>query len=134
MPTAPESSSVPQLVGEIVDDARELVQAEVALAKTEALAELGQLRTSAILFVVAALTAVVALSLTLVAIALATGAPALTAGILAGVMILFAVGTAFWAKKALPTELLGETQRRLKRDLTQLEERGAWITAPTKKP
>lgn len=134
MDSSREPTAISDLVGTIVAQTRELVAAEVALGKKEAVAELGQLRTSAVAAASAIFAVVVAVLMALVAISLITPAPGLTAGIFAGLFTAIALAAAVRAKKAMPTNLLGETQQRMKRDLHQIEERGAWLTAPTKNP
>jgi hypothetical protein len=112
-----------ELVREALDETRELVRLEVALAREELTAELSQARTAIVSLAAAGALAVSGLTLVLVAVALAFGKAwlvALVVGlILAGLSGVIGLGG--W--KALPRRLLGETRERIESDFKQLKER-----------
>jgi hypothetical protein len=120
----PSGDATTELVKEAFDEARELARLEVALAKNEALAELNDLKVSAITVGIAAASALVGVALLLVALALALGGT--IAALVTGVILLaVAAALALFAVHRLPEKPFGETRRRLKEDVQQLKERVA---------
>ncbi len=117
-----EDSSVIDLVRAAVDDARELVRLEVALARGEVAAELRAMGRAALGFALALAAAVVALTMFTVAVVIALSAPAWSvavagASFLVGAMIAAAAGYG-----ALPKNPLEQTRARLETDLRQIKE------------
>ena len=117
-----EDSSVIDLVRAAVDDARELVRLEVALARGEVAAELRAMGRAALGFALALAAAVVALTMFTVAVVTALSAPAwsvavASASFLVGAMIAAAAGYG-----ALPKNPLEQTRARLETDLRQIKE------------
>ncbi len=119
-PGAP-SGTTADLVKEALDEARELAKLEVALARDEVLGELNALRTSAIVFGVSAVLAILGIGMLLVALALAMGG-ALPALILGLVVIAVAAIAAWIGVAKLPKRPLAATKQRIEDDVKQLKE------------
>jgi hypothetical protein len=114
--------STAELVKEALDEGKELVKLEVALAKAEMRREVAAVKASAIAFGVAAVTAILGLSLLLVALALQIDlgpVPALVIGI---VLVVAAAIAGLVGYKALPRKPLDYTKRRLETDVHMLKE------------
>jgi hypothetical protein len=116
-----EEASATDLVKEVVEDARELVKIELALARRELQAELLQAHTAAIALAVGTIASSVGLSMIIVAIALATGAPAPVAAVVGVVLLVGAAIAIKVGQSALPKSLLRATARRLEDDVRGLE-------------
>ncbi len=112
-----------QLIREAVDETRQLVRLEVALAREELKAELTKARAGAIAVGAAGAAALCALTLFLVTIALAFGSPWLAALIIGAIVLTLAAAIGLGGWKMLPKRPLGETRERLESDLKQLKER-----------
>jgi hypothetical protein len=133
MPENPEVEAVAQaprpeepaakLIREALDEVRDLVRLEVALAREEARSELTRAKASAIALSAAAVLAVSAFSLFMVAISAAFASMWLVALILGGILACLAAVLASFARGRMPKGLLGETKERLSADLQQLKER-----------
>jgi hypothetical protein len=114
-----------ELIREALDETRDLVRLEVALAREELKAEIAHAKLSGISLGSAAAAAVSAFTMFLVAIALAFRWSWLAALII-GVILLFlsgAMGFAGWI--TLPKRPMTQTRERLESDLRQLRERVA---------
>jgi hypothetical protein len=118
----PAGDSTAELVKEAIDEARELARLEVALAKSEALAELKDVKASAVAFGVSAASALLGLALLLVALAFALGG-AVAALVIGVVLLLIGGAAALFGLSKLPDKPLAQTRRRLKEDARQLKER-----------
>ena len=117
----PETTA--QLAREALDELRELVTLEVALAREEVKAEIAQLKTAAITLGIAAALAIVALSLLLVTLAAAVS-PMWIAALVIGVILAGAaltMGTLGY--HSLPRRPAPLTRERLESDLKRLRER-----------
>ncbi|HXN32034.1 MAG TPA: phage holin family protein [Polyangiaceae bacterium] len=114
-----------QLIREALDEARELVRLEVALAREEVTTELRQARSSAIVFAGSAVAAVASFTMFLVAIALAFSVPWLAALPIAALLLCVGCALGFAAYKALPAKPMAKTKKRIEADVQQLRERRA---------
>jgi hypothetical protein len=112
-----------RLVREALDQTRELVHLEVALARNEVATELAQAKTGAIALGAAAATAISSLTMFIVAIALSFSVMWLAALGLAIVLLLLAVALGFAGHKMFPTRPLAQTKERIETDLSQLKGR-----------
>jgi hypothetical protein len=112
-----------KLLREALDETRELVRLEIALAREETKGELRQAKAGAMALGSAAAAAVASFTMFMVAIALAFSVAWLTSLIIGVILLASAGGLAFAGYKALPTKPLAETKERLESDLKQLKER-----------
>jgi uncharacterized membrane protein YqjE len=122
---APRREGTGQLIREALDETRQLVQLEVALARVEMREEIGRAKSGAIALGIAAGGGIAAFTMFMVALALAFTASWLAALVVAGSLLLLAVAAGIVGWKALPKELLSATRARLKSDYRQLKERVA---------
>jgi hypothetical protein len=121
VPPLPVSSV--ELIREAMDEARQLIILEVALAKEEVRREAVATKSAAIALAVGAAVLVVGLSLLLVALALAIF-PGPIPSLVLGLILLAAAAIAGVAGvKLLPKKPLGETRRRLETDIENVKER-----------
>jgi len=111
-----------EVMRQVLDETRELVQLETRLARAELQTDLRQLQTAAILGAAAVLFAVLMFSTLLMAVVLALGGSAGTAFIVAAVLLLGASVLAGVAYQRLPKPPLARTRERLRGDVTQLKE------------
>jgi hypothetical protein len=111
-----------QLVRDALDQARELLRLEVALARNEMRSELARTRAGVIALLCAGGAAVAACTLFLVAIALAFSGPELAA-FFGLVLLLTAGGLGVVGYKRLPTKPMAETTVRISADVKQIKER-----------
>jgi len=117
-----EEASTADLVKEAMNEAKELVQLEVALAKEEVKEELVQVKHAAIAGGIAAGAGLISLSLLAMALVLALGGTALVALAVAGVFLVIAAGAGYAGYAMLPKAALGKTRSRLQNDMNQLKE------------
>ena len=121
LPTLPVSSV--ELIREAMDEARQLIILEVALAKDEVKREAVATKSAAIALVVGAAVLLVGASLLLVALALAIF-PGPIPSLVLGLLLIAAAAIAGVAGvKLLPKKPLGETRRRLETDFENVKER-----------
>lgn len=120
--SAPETVSTPELVRRAVDEARELVQLEVALAVDEVRSDVERLKKVAILSSVSLVLANLLLATLVFAIVLSLGGTAAVAFGAAGVLALSLAVIAAITYKAYPGMPLKRTRERLKNDMNQLRE------------
>jgi hypothetical protein len=116
-------ASAADLVRDAIDEARELVRLEVALAKDEARTELYETRAGAIALGVTATLAVLGLAMLLVALVLAIGSGWVSPLICGLVLLACAALGAYVAWRVLPKKPLDETRRRLSADVSELRSR-----------
>lgn len=121
-PAVLEEASTAELVRGAMNEARELVRLEVALAKEEVKAELKQVQRAAIGFGVALACSLVVLCLLSVALVLALGGTAIVALLVA--LAFLAVGglAALIGYGMLPKVPLEMTRNRFENDVNQLKE------------
>jgi hypothetical protein len=114
-----------ELIREALDETRDLVRLEVALAREELKAEIAHAKLAGISLGSAAAAAVAAFTMFLVAIALAFRWSWLAALIIAGILLFLsgAMGFAGWI--SLPKRPMTQTRDRIESDLRQLRERVA---------
>jgi hypothetical protein len=121
-PAMLEEASTADLVREAMDEAKELVRLEVALAKEEVKEELAQVQHAAISLGVAAGASVIVLCLLAVALVLALGGTALAAlGVAAGFLAIAGIA-GYLGYGMLPKHPLEKTRHRLENDVNQLKE------------
>ena len=121
-PTLLEDASIAELVKEAMEEARELVRLEVALAKEEITEELAQVQHAAISLGIAAGASVVALCLLAVALVFALGGTALAAlGVAGGFLVVGGIAGSI-GYGMLPKNPLEKTRHRLENDVNQLKE------------
>lgn len=118
----PEASTL-DLVQEAMEESQELLKAEIALARHEAVRELFAFKHVAIAFAVAAVVAVLGLAMLLVALVLAIAPHALAAAIAGGVLLLGAGAAGLYGYRTLPKKPVPQTQENLKADVRMLKER-----------
>lgn len=121
-PAMLEEASTAELVKEAMDEAKELVRLEVALAKEEVRAELARLQHAAIWLGIATGAALVVLCLLAVALVLVLGGTALAALGVAGGLLVVAGITGYLGYGKLPRRPLEKTRDRLESDVNQLKE------------
>jgi uncharacterized membrane protein YqjE len=112
-----------ELFKEALDETKELVRLEVALAKREAMKDVAHLKAAAIGFGVGVAAALLGVALLLVALALAIAPTAIPALIIGAVLLAVGAGAGAFAWKALPRKPLGDTRKRLETDARLLKER-----------
>jgi uncharacterized membrane protein len=117
-----EEASTAELFKEAMDEARQLVRLEVALAKEEVKHELVSAKRAAVAFGVAAAASLVVLALLAMALVLALGGTAVTALLVALAFLVVAGGAAYAGYSMLPKQPMEQTRRRLQTDLNQLKE------------
>jgi hypothetical protein len=110
-------------VREALDETRELVRLEVALAREELTSELSRAKFALVSLAAGGAMVLSGLTLVLVAIALVFTKAWLVALVLGLILAVLAgvIGLGGW--KALPRKLLGETRERIESDFKQLRER-----------
>ena len=118
-----KDATATDLVKAALNEARELVELEVALARTEVESELTGVRSAAIAFAVATLASSVALSMVLFAVAFATHAEVAVSVAAAAVLGAIAGICAATGYRKMPTSILGRTRKRLGEGFRDLEER-----------
>lgn len=117
-----EDASVTELVRAAVDDARELVRLEVALARDEIKTELQATERAAIALALALAAAVVALTMFTMALVLALHAAAWVVAVAgAGFLVMGAIA-AYAGYEALPKNPLEKTRARLQSDVREIKE------------
>lgn len=120
--TPPSEASAVDLLKAALDESRELVRLEVALAKTEAEKQVRQAVRAAIWFGVAAALAIMGLALFPVAIVLALGGDPLDA-VAVGVITLVLGGAVAWLGYArIPKKPLEHTRQHVEDDVKHLKE------------
>jgi hypothetical protein len=125
-------ASAADLVRDAIDEARELVRLEVALAKDEARTELYETRAGAIALGVTATLAILGLAMLLVALVLAIQV-GWAAPLICGVILLACAALgAYVAWKVFPKKPLDETRRRLSADVSELRSRTEALAPHTK--
>jgi hypothetical protein len=113
------------LIREALDETRELVRLEVALAREELKGELTQAKTGGFALGSAASAGIAAFTMFMVTIALAFSMKWLAALIIAGILLALACALGLGGWKLMPKQPLGATRERIGSDLKQLKERVA---------
>ncbi len=117
-----EEASTADLVREALDEAKELVKIEVALAKDEAKKEVAQLKRAAIGFGISLVFSLLFLTTLAMALVLALGGTALVALAVGGGFLLVGGIAAYAGYAMLPKKPLERTRHRLETDMNQLKE------------
>jgi hypothetical protein len=112
-----------QLVREALDETRELVRLEVALAREELKGELTRAKAGAIALGTAGGLGVSAFTMFVVAVAVAFALSWLAALVLGALLLMTAGAIGYAGYKAMPRKPLGETKGRIRSDLDKLKER-----------
>jgi hypothetical protein len=115
-------ASTAELVKDALDEAKELVQLEVALAKEEVKEDLRHVRRAAIGFGVGLGASLLALTLLAMSLVFAIGATALVALLVAGGFLVTAALGAYVGYALLPKRALEKTRSRLQNDVNHLKE------------
>jgi uncharacterized membrane protein YqjE len=121
-PAILEEASTADLVREAVDEGRELVRLEIALAKEEVKVELKQLERAAISGGVAIAASLLMLSSLAVALVLALGGTVLAALFVALGFLILAGAAGLLGYGMLPKVPLEKTRHRFENDVNQLKE------------
>jgi Putative Actinobacterial Holin-X, holin superfamily III len=122
---APMPLSSAELVREAMDEAKELIRLEVALAKDEVKREAADTKYAGIAFGIGGALLVVGVSLLFVALALAIF-PGPIPSLVLGLALLTIAVIACWAGvRLLPKKPLAETRRRIEADVERVRERVA---------
>jgi hypothetical protein len=123
VPPPPPSST--ELVKEAMDEARELIRLEVALARDEVKREAAATKNAGIAFGIGGAVLLVGVALLFVALALAIFPGPIPSLVLGLVLVTAAALAGVVGKKLLPKRPLGETRRRIEQDVERLKERVA---------
>lgn len=120
---SPDAERATQLIRVALDEARQLVQLEVALAREELCEEIAQAKMAGIALGLAAITGVLAVTMFLVMVALAFAVSWLAACVMGSTLLLLSLTAGIVGWKALPKRPLGATRSRLESDYKELKER-----------
>jgi hypothetical protein len=115
-----EDAPTTALLRDAIDETRQLVRIEVALAKDEARKEIQALKAAGIAFGIALLAAVLALTTIVSTVVVLVGW--VVGAIIAGVSLVLAVVLGLTGYRLLPKNPLVETRKRLEDDLHGLKE------------
>ncbi len=118
-----EAEPTAELLREALDETRELVRLEVALAREELTAELSLAKAAVACIGAAGALVVSGVTLMLAAIALAFTKAWIVSLVIGGILVVLAGAIGFGGWKSIPRKLLGETRERIGSDLKQLKER-----------
>ena len=120
----PEASSA-ELVREAMDEAKELIRLEVALAKDEVKREAVATKNAGIAFGVGGAVLLVGITMLFVALALAVFPGPIPSLVIGLVLVAFAAVAGGAGVKLLPRKPLAETRRRIEADVERVKERVA---------
>jgi Flp pilus assembly protein TadB len=118
----PDDLTTGELLRQTLDETKELVRLEVALAREDLRSELKQVKTAGILLGIAAALAVVALALLNVAVIIALGNTVTAALIVALLVVVEVAVFGFLGYRKLPKAPLQRTRERLTSDVRELKE------------
>jgi hypothetical protein len=116
-------ASTAELLREVVDETRELVKLEVALARNDLEAELTRARSAAIALVVAVFASNLGLAMVLVAAVVASRAEVSVATGAASVLLVTAAVAGAAGYRKLSSSFLRRTRERIGEDVRKLGER-----------
>jgi hypothetical protein len=122
-PPADEARSARDLLREALEETRELIRLEVAIARRELKEELAQAKTSAVGFGIAGVSATLGVAMLLVAIVTAFRLEWLVALVIGALLLVLAGSTALAAYRAMPRKPLEEARERIESDMRVLKER-----------
>jgi Putative Actinobacterial Holin-X, holin superfamily III len=116
------SPSAAGLVKDAIDEARELIKLEVALARNDFESELRRVRAMAIAFAVAGVTTTAGLAMVLFVVAMASGA-AVAVGVVAAIALFASAGgAAIMGYRRTSAEFFQRTRKRIGQDVQKLGE------------
>lgn len=118
----PGEATPVELLKAAIDESRELVKLEVALAKAEAAKQVREALRAVIGFAVAAVFALMALTLFAVALVLAIGGEPKDALAVGAVVLVIGALAAWYGSAKLPRKPLEHTREHLEDDVKQLKE------------
>ena len=121
-PRPPDELSAGELGKRAIDDTKELVRLEVALAREDFRAELGRIKSAGILLGIAAALGIVALAMFDVAVIIALGNDVRAALIVAFMVVAEVLVLGFIGYRKLPKAPLQRTRERLTSDIRDLKE------------
>jgi hypothetical protein len=110
------------LIREVINETRQLVQLEVALAREEVRMEMARARFGGMVLGTAAGAGISGLTLCLVAAVLTFSAPAVAALVVGASLVSIAILGGWVGWKKLPKRPMNETRSRLEADFKQLKE------------
>jgi hypothetical protein len=122
---SPTQSSSAELVREAMEEARELIRLEVALARDEVKREAAATKNAGIAFGIGGALLLVGVTLLFVALALAIFPGPVPSLVLGLVLSTAAVLAGALGMKLVPRKPLGETRRRIEQDVERVRERVA---------
>jgi protein-S-isoprenylcysteine O-methyltransferase Ste14 len=114
---------VTELIREALDDTRQLVRIEVALARDELQREVAAAKAGAMASGIAVAVAVAALTMFVVAVVLALKAGWIGALVAGAILLVTALTLGLIGWKLMPTTPMGQTKGRLQANVAQLKER-----------
>ena len=117
-----QTSTTPELVKEVLSDARELITLEIRLAVNEAREEALRVKRAAIAAVVAAALVLLGAGALVVALILLLGGAPLHAFAVGSALLLLACGGAVYAYSVMPKNPLAKTRERFRENANQLKE------------
>jgi uncharacterized membrane protein YqjE len=120
---SPNEERTAHLIRVALDETRELVQLEVALAREEFREEVAQAKMGGIALGLAAMAGVSAFAMFMVTVALAFVVTWLAACLMGGILLLLSLTAGILGWRALPKRPLGATRARLESGYKQLKER-----------
>jgi hypothetical protein len=118
-----EEPPAAELIREALEETRDLVRIEIALAREEIGGQLAKAKVGAIALGAAAALALLASTMALVAMAAAFACVWIAALVIAGILLIAAGVIGLFGWRAMPKRPLAETRGRLESDLEQLKER-----------
>lgn len=121
-PRSPSSTPTPELVRQAVEEARELLQLEVRLAREEAREDFARYRRLGYEIGTALVALNAAVSTLILAAVLAAGADPMLALAIGGALLLVSAALAFHVYRALPGFPLQRTLSRWKTEVQELKE------------
>jgi len=122
---SPDGTPTTTLIRDAIEDAKRLIQLEVALARNEAKREIKGARGAAVAFGVSAVIAVMGATMFFVAIALAFASGPVPALVVGGILLFVAGCAALVGMGLLPKQPLVETRQRIESNVRLVKERVA---------
>jgi hypothetical protein len=125
MAEAPSGETATQLVREALEQMRELVRLEVALAREEARDEWVRARAAGVSLGAGGVAALMGLTMLLVALAAGVAHMVVAALVIGGILIVLAAALGLIGYRGIPRKPMVGTKERIEADLKQLKERVA---------
>jgi hypothetical protein len=121
-PNTPDDISTVALVRDVLDEGKELLRLEIALAKEEARRELKRVEHAAVVLGFALAASVLLLCMLATALVLALGGTAVVALLVAAGFLVIGCVAGAVGYTMVPKSPFGETRRRLESNVNQLKE------------